>query len=302
MGDFKVTIPEAVNNVQPFVQAMDDAQRECQDAVRYVHTMHESLTHDRQELAAAVAGLHQDAQQVEEVLPPQIAGATANFGRVKTVVEHVVEEWEQVFHEEEQALTSASQLLTGLAESVKEIADDTDKTTHAVLEWVDTASKHLEDAVTAVEQLMHDVTEAVAAWKKAAEEEVAHVVEYMAKDIHAAVNTKDEDFKHKLEQLHDFLDHAFSDLDAHDKLIEDYAEKHWSHMLEEQIKSAHEVAQTLADALTSLAQAVENDDSELQVAGQMVAERQQQAAEAATSMEQALGALREHWESFGINC
>src|SRR5262245_29358419 len=130
MTDFHIAIPEAVTHVQPFIQALDDAQRECQDAIRYAQTLREQIAHDRQALQEAVAALVQGAQEAEQALSGQTADAVANLGRVKSVVEVAAQEWEQVFDEETQPHASAAELLPGLANNVKELAEKAETASH----------------------------------------------------------------------------------------------------------------------------------------------------------------------------
>jgi vacuolar-type H+-ATPase subunit D/Vma8 len=303
VGNFDEAVHEAANGVKPFAQALDDAHRECEDALRYVKTLSAQLKADREALDEVVEAMAQDAKQVEEALSGVTSDATQNLGLVKEAVGHASEEWAEVFHGEETALAGASELLPELGERVKELAEQAEAATHGVLEWVGTVGHELDKAVESVEQAVSvSLGALVADWRRSTEGAVGKLVEFFEKEWPDAVKTKEAEWRRKVDEVHTLMDHTFEEIAAHDQKVKEYAEEEWVELKDAQMKFASEDAHKLADELKSLSQTAENYEGELEVAAQVVVEHQQQAAEAATHLAEGLLEVRGRWGTFGITC
>jgi hypothetical protein len=301
VSDLETAVHEAVTQVQPLLQALDEAQKECHEAIRYLHNLGERLTADRHALQDVVAALGHDADDTQQMLSNQTADATANLGRVAEAVGVAAGEWNEVFHKEDAALAGGSSLLSELGPRVKDLAETAESASHAALEWANAVSQQLEEAVEAVEQAVSvGLTTMVADWKHQVEVAVTRLVDYFDKDCEGLLNTREADWKSKVEQLHEFMDHAFEGIAPHDHEVASYTVEKWGQLMEVQLASTHKEAQTLNEALASLGQAAANFEGNLQATSDAIGERQQLAAESAARLEQGLFDARGRWGTFGI--
>jgi chromosome segregation ATPase len=301
VSDLETAVHEAVTQVQPLIQALDEAQKECHEAIRYLHNLGERLNADQHALRDVVAALGHDADETQHMLSDQTADATTNLGRVTEAVGAATDEWSEVFRKEDAALAGGSSLLSELGPRVKDLAERAESASHAALEWANAASQQLEEAVEAVEHVVGvGLTTMVADWKHQVEVSVTRLVDYFDKDCEGLLNTREADWKSKVAQIHEFMDHAFEGIAVHDHEVTSYTVEKWGQLTEAQLASTHKEAQTLNEALASLGQAATNFEGELQVASDAIAERQQQAAESAARLEQGLFDARGRWGTFGI--
>jgi len=70
VSDLETAAHEAVTQVQPLLQALDEAQKECHEAIGHLHDLGARLTADRHALQDVVAALGQDAGQSRRVAQP----------------------------------------------------------------------------------------------------------------------------------------------------------------------------------------------------------------------------------------
>ncbi len=301
MSDLETTAHEAVARVQPMVEALDEAQHECQEAIRYVHALHDRLAADHRALQAAVAALQQDAEQAEQTLAT-LAGAAA------TSVEHLGEaaaaaasDWEARLGKEDEALAGGAQLVTELGERVRELAAKADETRQQVLDWTASLSQHLEQTVEAVEQAISvDLVAAVADWRRDAEASVQRLVDFLEKDCEELLAGKEADWKEKLPQALELLDHACSGIAPHQQEVGAYVIERWGQHLEAQLDRAQTQVHGLDEQISSLRQATENVGGQVRLATEMVGELQQKAADDAVKLAQGFAAARARWAAMGI--
>jgi hypothetical protein len=186
---------------------------------------------------------------------------------------------------------------------VKELADKAETATHGVIEWAGTVTHELDKAVDSVEQAVSvGLTTLVADWRREMEATVTRLVDYLEKEWPEAVTTKEADWRQKVDTVRALLAHTFESMAEHDQKVKDYAEERWLELKDEQLKSTQEVARTLAEEISSLDQTVDNYQGQVQVAAEMVAAQQEQAATAASQLGEGLVDLRGCWATFGINC
>ena len=301
MGAFDEAVHEAANGVKPLVQALDDAQRECHEAIRYVQALGERLKEDRAALEEAVTALVHDSHEVEQALAGAVTDAAGNLNLAKEAVAEAAREWEEVFDGEEKALAGASELLPGLAERVKALAVKAETASHGVIEWAGTVSHELDKAVESVEQVVSvRLAAMVADWRRSVEGAAARLVEFFEKECAEQITAKEAQWRQKVEQVRAVLGHTFDAIADHGEKVAHYAADNWVELKDAQIKATEEPAHKLADELTSLSLAVENYDGELEVASGLVAEDQRHAAEGAAQLTHGLGELRARWATFGI--
>jgi len=301
VSDLETAAHEAVTQVQPLLQALDEAQKECHEAIGHLHDLGARLTADRHALQDVVAALGQDAGETEQMLSDQAADATANLGRVADAVSAAMDEWDGVFGKEDAALLGGSRLLSELGARVKDLAETSESASRAALDWADAASQQLEEAVEAVEQLLSvGMATMVADWRRQVEVSVTRLVDFFEKDCEGLLNSRETDWKSKLPQLHEFMDHAFEGIATHDHEVASYAVEKWGQLMEAQLASTQKEAHTVNEALASLAQAAANCEGSVQVASDMIGEQQQHATENAARLERSLFEARGRWATFGI--
>jgi chromosome segregation ATPase len=303
VSDLESTAHEAVANVQPLLDHLDEAHRECDQAVRYIHTLSEQLTTDRQDLQDAVDALAEQADHAAQALSAFTSDATEDLERVATAVISAREEWEEVFGKEEAALAGAAELLPGLAERIKELTDAADATSHGVLDWATRVAQELEHTVEAVEQFVGVGLPALLAdWRREADAVVHKLTDFFDQDCEKLLAEKEADWRDKLPQLHEFVEHAFQTMTTHGQEVAAHAGARWSELLAAQLEAKQKEAQELGESLNGLTQAIENYEGQLQAAGQMVAGQQEQAATDARQLASDLNQLRGRWGTFGITC
>jgi chromosome segregation ATPase len=303
VGHFDEAVHEAAKSVKPLVQALDDAQRECQEAIRYIHGLLEHLKNDRQALDEVVDALVHDAHEVEQALSGTTADATSNLTLMKDAVHHAAEEWEEVFGGEEKALAGASELLPELSDRVKELAEKAETSSHGVLEWASSVSHELDKAVESVEHAVSvGLTSMVADWRRGLEGTANKLVDIFEKECAEQVTAHEATWRPRVNQVRMMLGHAFDAIAEHEQKVKEYTDERWGELKNAQIEATKEVVRNVGDELSSLSLAVENDEGQLDVAARTVSEGQQHLAEAATQLAQALLEVRGRWGTFGITC
>jgi len=301
VADLETAAHEAVAQVQPLLQALDQTQKECQEAIRSIQVLHERLGADRHALQQVVAGLGQDAEQTEQMLAEQTTDATANLGRLTEAAGAAAEEWRELTGKEDAALAGGSALLPELGARVKELAEAAEAASRAALEWSDSVSHQLEEAVEAVEQVVGvGLATMIADWKRQLETSVTQLVDYFEKDCEGLLDGREADWKGKLAQLHELMDHAFEGIAAHQHEVSSYAVEKWETLAQAQLASTQKEAQTVDEALASLQKTVANYDGALQLASDTISEQQDLAAQGAARLEQALFETRGRWGTAGI--
>ncbi|HXB55970.1 MAG TPA: hypothetical protein VN461_14385 [Vicinamibacteria bacterium] len=301
MSDLETAAHEAATQLQPLIQSLSEAQRECQEAIHHLEGLGGRLTGDRRALHDIVDAMRKDAEQTEQMLSDQASDATTNLSRVAEAVDSAVKEWEKTLGREDAALTGGSRLLSELGQRVKDLAEAAEASSHATLEWANSVSQHLEEAVAAVEQVVGGgLRTMVADWKRQVEESVTRLVDYFEKDCEGLLNGREADWRSKVAQLHDLLDHAFEGIAPHEQEIASYTVEKWGQLMDAQLASSHKEAQALTDVLASLGQSAANYEGELKAASDMIGEQQQQAAQSAAKLEQGLFDTRGHWATYNI--
>jgi len=303
MGDLEITAHEAVASVKPLLDHLDEAHRECDQAVRHIQTLSERLTSDRQDLQDAVDALAEQADQAARALAAFTSDAAEDMDRVSSAVTSAREEWEEVFGKEEAALVGAAELLPGLAERVKELADEADAASRGVLDWAGRVAQELEHTVDAVERFVGVGLPALLAdWRREADAVVHKLTDFFDKDCEQVLAGKEADWRDKIPQLHEFVDHAFETMTTHGQEVAAYTGVRWSEVLAAQLAAKQKEAEELGESLDGLTQTIENYEGQLQAAGQMVAAQQEQAATDVRQLASDLNQLRGRWGTFGITC
>jgi hypothetical protein len=303
VSDLETSAHEAVAKVQPLIEALDEAQRECQEAVRYVHALNERLAQDRQSLADAVDALGQDAEAAEQMLAGQAADATSNLGRVKEGVSGAAHVWEEMLQDEEKALKGASDdLLQGLAGRVDELAGKAEGARHAVLEWAASIGQQLEETVEKLEQVVSvGLPKMLGEWRQGTETEVSRLVEFLDKTCPELLDTREASWRDKIAQAHELMDHAFEGIAKHAQEVASYTPEKWGHLLEAELEPTQSQAHTLAEeTLPNLSKDVEGYEGSLQAGAKMVGDQHDQVAKEAAKLEQGLLEVRGRWATFGI--
>ena len=303
MANFdEAVIHETVNSVQPMVKLLDEAQHECQEAIRHVQALGERLQADRQELRAAVEVLAHDAASAEQTLSAQAEAASATLGRVAGIVGLAATEWPEVFHAEEQALAGGAELLPQLGQRVHEITEKAEAATRGVLEWAGEVKQHLEQAVTGAEQLVSENVAAKLAvtCREAVLAIATGLIDLLQKQGEDPIGAKEAECQPKLQQIHEFFDRSFEALAAKEEALASDVVERLDQVLEAETTSTQTVAQALAEGLSSLAQAATNDEGGLTTAAQMLAQHQDQVASGAASLAGDLLAVRGQWATYGI--
>jgi hypothetical protein len=296
MTDFKVAIPDAVNGVQPLMKSLEDARRECQEAVRYVQSLEERLKQDRAALQEAAAVLESQARANGEQVTAHVAAATANFDRVKEVVQIAVEEWGETCEREGEVLLTAPETLSALAEAVQAMAENAETSGREVLEWTTSASQKIRGAVEGVEHAVTTVlAPLVAECQRQAAADIDRMLEFLDK-CEELIITKEAEWRDKMPPLHQMLEEAFQSITKHQDEVLAYAAARWEHLVQAQLEATQVEVGKLVARLASLGQAVAGYEGQLEVAGQMVGERQDKAADGAAELKRELAQVRAHWE------
>lgn len=302
MGSFDEAVHEAVNSLQPFVQVLDDAHRECQVATGYLETLGEGLKTYRKALDEMVGALVHDSHEVEQVLSATTTDATTNLGSLQEGVGQALQEWEEVFGAEKTALGGATELLPGLGIQVKELAEKAEETTRRVLEWAASVSQELDEVVALAE---HTVTVGMSAlvadWRRALEGAAKAIIETFEQESqHVADHEKE--WQAKVDQVNALLDDAFERISAHDVKVEEYVDEKWSELKDAQIEATlkDQVPQVVS-GLHSLSVAAENHERQVEAAATMITGEQQHATQDAAQLAEGLFKVRELWFTFGIN-
>ena len=303
MDKFDDAVREAANAVQPLVQALDDAHRECEQATGYITALGEGLKGYRTTLDEIVAALVQDSSDAEQSFSGMTTQATTDLTTLKEAIEAGVPEWEEVFAAEKTALTGAVELSPELGENLKALADAAEAATQGVLEWVGTVTQNLDKAVESVEHTVGvGMAAVVADWRRALEGASRQLIESLSKKHPEALEGKEKEWEAHINQVKAILEKAFEDISEHDTKVEHYVgDERWIELKDQEVKATAEVKDKLANELSGLAHAVTNYEGQLQVAAEMITEQQDLAAQGATQLAQDLLALRGLWATFGIN-
>jgi hypothetical protein len=301
MADFHVSIPEAVNAVQPLLRTLGDAQRECQEAIRYVQSLGERLKQDRAALQEAATALETLAREKAEEATAHVANATANFDRVKEVVQIALEEWGETCEREGRVLVTACESLPELTAGVTAMAEKVEKAGREALEWATTLSQKIHGAVEGVEQAVTGgLAKLVDDWRREAEAETARVLDFLDQCEELLI-TKEAEWRDKMPPLQKMVEEAFEGIADHQDEVVAYGASRWEQLFSAQFESTQKEAGKLAARLSSLGQAVANYEGQLQVAGRMIGERQDKAAAGAAELRQELAQVRAHWDTLGID-
>jgi chromosome segregation ATPase len=140
----------------------------------------------------------------------------------------------------------------------------------------------------------------VADWRRAVEGAATTLVDSFEKTCGEQISGQEKEWRPKIDQVRAMLSQAFEAIADHDQKVEEYTRAKWSELKDAQLKATEDAAHTLADELSSLSQAAENYEGELEAAAEMVSEQQQHAAEAATQLANGLVQVRGQWATFGI--
>jgi len=301
MADLETTAHEAVAKVQPMLEALQDAQRDAQDAVRYVERLRAQLAAEREALEAAVESMRLDAGAIEQALASRVPEAAANLDRLTEVVGLADQAWSSAISQEATAVTDGTTLLSELGTRVTEHADLAEAATDATVALANGIADNLETAIEAVEQAVGmGLATMVAEWRRAGEAAVERLTDFFDHKIEQVIADKQTDMKEKLARLHELLDQAMKGITEHTQEVATYTIDRWAQLFAAQLELTRTQMQGATEMIGSITQLTRNDAGQIQVAAGLVTDEQQHAAEAMTKLGEGFNNLRGLWATYGI--
>jgi chromosome segregation ATPase len=299
----EVAAREAVVKVQPLLTQLDEAAEGCRSALGYVAALHQQLEQDRKDLEEAVAGLAAEADGIEAQLADDVTLATTALGLFATAVRQAGTDGPADLDAETAALDQAGQLLSDLGPWVDEVGEAVEAARRAALEQAAAAGKSLGEAVDNIEQVVGvELAFHVAELRQHLETAVGELIGLISEKCSEFLDTKEGEWREKLAAVRQLMDTSLDSVDSHLKEVATHTEEKWKGLVDQEMAEVEGEVTTLVSDVGSLTQTVANLEGQVNVAAEIVQQREQDCGEAAATLESALTNVRGRWGTFGITC
>src|SRR4029453_15149913 len=281
--ELDVAAREAVTKVQPFVQALAEAESDCHAAAEHVEALRKLLEEDEKALEEAVTALSREADQVEKETSSDAHGATASIGYLVLAFRQAGTNGTADLDAETGVLENARTLLTELAERVEELAAAAEAAAQAALDETALVVHELDEMVTAAENLVSaDFVSFVADIEDRLEKFSGAMVTFLSETCKDHLDERAVEFIQKLMEARQFVNESLAHVEAQAVEVMDYTEGMWTHRMDVELTEVETDVGTLLQELNGLAQAAVKHDDDLKAAAEVVEERLRQAARAAS--------------------
>src|SRR5262245_18238375 len=154
MADLETAAAEAVVNVQPLLQQLAEAEKECENAGGHLQAIATQLVADRKDLLEAVEALAQEADALGTRLGEQASDAVAALVALTAALRQAGTEGAEDLDAEKTGVDSAGTLVSELGPRVTEAAEAAEKASHAALEMATAVAQTLDESIREVVQLV----------------------------------------------------------------------------------------------------------------------------------------------------
>jgi hypothetical protein len=299
--DLETAAHEAVVKVQPLLQQLGDAEKECEAAWSHLQALDKQLVEDRKALLEAVEALAQEADAIGTQLAEDVSGAVAALGGLTAAVRQAGTDGSEDLDAEKTGLENAGTLVSELGPHVTEVAVAAEAASHGALEGATAVVQGLEEALQKIVQIVGvDLPFLAVEVKKQVEAAVTELLSFLEDKCTTLLDTKEGEWDEKLATAQQLVDTSLEAVRVHAREVTTHTQEKWTEVVDEEMTEIESEVTTLTDALSSLTKAVIDKDGEVKVAAEAVGERLQDGTEAAVAVEGALNGVRGRWATFGI--
>lgn len=301
--DLEVAAREAVVKVQPLIQQLDTAEKECETAWNHVQALDKQLVEDRKALLDAVDALAQEADAIEDGLSEQVSGAVEALGALAAALRQAGTDGSEDLDAEKGGLESAGTLVSELAPHVTEVAAAAEAASRSALEGATAVAESLEGALQKIVHLVGvDLPFLAVEVKGQVETAVTELLGFLEEKCSALLDTKAGEWEEKLAAGRQLMEASLEAVRAHTREVTTHTQEKFTEVVDEEMTDIEGEVAGLTDALDSLTKAAIDKEGQVKVAAEAVGERLQDVAEAAATVEGALNGVRGRWGTFGITC